>query len=133
MGERLVVTVRKNNEPWFALYFHWGAEGKTWARECVRTCRDYLKADESLYTNLCFMMNHLDMSGLATHESWFQSGYWQKENRENWYAEEFPAVRDMLAQGIPAGTNRSEGLIMLGPKTIAEAESWAEWVEYVDL
>lgn len=127
MGERLVVTVRKNNEPWFALYFHWGAEGKTWARECVRTCRDYLKADESLYTNLCFMMNHLDMSGLATHESWYE---W---NGENWYAEEFPAVRDMLAQGIPAGTNRSEGLIMLGPKTIAEAESWAELVEYVDL
>lgn len=133
MGERLVVTVRKNNEPWFALYFHWGAEGDTWARECVETCEDYLHADASLYENLCLMMNHLDMSGLATHDSWFESGYWQKENRKNWYAEEFPAVRDMLAQGIPAGTDRNEGLILLGKKTIAEAESWAEWVEYVDL
>lgn len=127
MGERLVVTVRKNNEPFFALYFHWGAEGKTWARECGRTCKDYLKADESLYTNLCFVMNHLDMSGLATHPSWFE---W---NGTSWYSEEFPAVRDMLAQGIPEGKDRNQGLILLGPKTIAEAESWAEWVEYVDL
>lgn len=127
MGERLVVTVRKNNEPWFALYFHWGAEGDTWARECVKTCEDYLHVDASLYENLCMMMNHLDMSGLATHPSWFE---W---NGTSWYTEEFPAVRDMLAQGIPEGKDRSQGLILLGPKTITEAESWAEWVEYVDL
>ena len=127
MGERLVVTVRKNNEPWFALYFHWGAEGDTWARECVETCEDYLHADANLYENLCLVMNHLDMSGLATHQSWFE---W---NGTSWYSEEFPAVRDMLAQGIPEGKDRNQGLIILGQKTITEAESWAEWVEYVDL
>jgi len=133
MAERLIVTVNKNNKPWFALYFHWGAENNDFIKSCVDTCNNYLKGDEDLYTNLCLAMNHLEMSGLATHKSWFCPGYWEKDEGKSWYEEEFPLVREMLEKGIPAGTNRNEGLILLGEKTIDEAQSWAEWIEYIDL
>ncbi len=132
MGNRLMVTAYKRSEPWFSLYFHWGAEDE-WIDKASKAVKTLCKADMSLADNIRAVMKELDMSGLATDPSWFRSNFWGQKLTEDWFEEEFPAVKALLDEGIPKGTDRSAGLVMVTPKTIREAEPWCEWVEDVDL
>lgn len=131
MGNRLVITVKVNDEKRFSMYWHWDASCSS---EFYYKCRllSALDPSDDLETMLGKVCEDFPNAGLITHDSWWKDD-WRSENVQKEYATEIEVVKQMLSKGIPEGEDRNEGLIAITPKAMENMEYVAEWASELDL
>lgn len=109
MGQRLVLPVQKNNQTLFVLYQHWGAYTDNEA-EVMCYLLSVLNKNDSLETLLKKTTQVLEGSGLIIPKD----------------PEELKIVQQYLDKGLPAASDRNDGLIAITPKEMDELIDWAD-------
>lgn len=110
MGQRLVLSIIRNDQSLFSVYQHWG--GYT-GNEIEVICKliSVFDKDDGLETLLKKTIETLPGSGIYLPED---------------HTDEVDAIMDFIAKGFPVAKDRNAGLIAITPKAQGELSRYAE-------
>ena len=120
MGQRLVITVQKNNEIIAGIYYHWSAYSLS-ALEETRRVLDCLLDEENPIKDLRLRLIRFVETNGGVIDGGFTS-------------DEFKRIREIYPhENFKTNGSRNDGLIALTKEGIADLESWSEGDILIDL